>query len=127
MLASNGTFVIFANGVVRQTDYPNLEMWLMIAFLSVGLLNVVTLPVPFLYRYLHVCRGTPARTSLLVKLCIIPTLVFIVGIAVSFNLFGYPPDGFRARAATVLRETVWPHETYFPAHMFSSELVSMRH
>lgn len=66
-----------------------------------------------------------AQTSLLVKLCVVPTLVFFVGIAVSFNLFGYPADGFRARAATVLRETGWPHETYFPAHMFGSELVSV--
>ncbi|KAH7717106.1 7TM GPCR protein [Aphelenchoides avenae] len=108
MLVTERSLMFISNGFIGLI-WPGLDLWLM-ALLSAGVhLNVVFLPVPFLYRYFNLCRGHQPSLTLLSKLCIVPALQAVYGMFISYNFMNAGPE-YQRWALAHLNQTGWPND-----------------
>ncbi|KAH7695568.1 hypothetical protein AAVH_37370 [Aphelenchoides avenae] len=108
MLETERSIMYISNGFFALI-WPGLDLWMMALF-SAGLhLNVVFLPVPFLYRYFNLCRGQKPNLTLLSKLCVFPALQTVYGIFVSYNFMNAGP-AYQRWALAHLNQTGWPND-----------------
>lgn len=55
ILKVGDTFIFISNGFF-SIRWPALDFWLQVLLMAGIQINVIFLPVPFVYRYFNVCR-----------------------------------------------------------------------